>query len=270
MKKNLYNTLLILILLSGLGIGNVALAQSVGPEPKVLPISKPVTPLSLGLHNGIGLNVMLDNFGIGAGGEFRHVISPMAELLLDVHITSLRNVTEQTYQTFFGQIVANKYSRVLALPMMVGLKHRVFARGVSDDFRFYITGSAGPSLAFVYPYFKDYNGNGIRDTGIQFTNGYAYEYEPVNDILSGWKDGHFLWGGSGKLAVGVDFGSKMKTITSLEFGFYMHYYPQGIQMQEPERYNVDSSGDLLGIVPGASKQKYFGTPIISLTFGGMW
>lgn len=252
------------------GIGGTINAQVMGQEPKALPKPKPVTLTSMGIHNGIGLNVLLDNFGIGVGGEFRHVISPMSEMLLDVQITAPRNVTEQTYQTFFGQIVANKYNRVLAMPMMLGLKHRIFARSVSDDFRFYITGAAGPSLAFIYPYFKDYNGNKIRDTGIQFNNGVQLPYEPVNDMFSGWKDGHFEWGGAGKLAIGVDFGSKMKRITSLEFGFYMHYYPQGIQMEEPRKYDISSSGDFLGYLPGAGKQKYFGTPMISLVFGGMW
>lgn len=255
-------------------------AQQIGPEPPVVGESKPKTPSSYGLKNGLGFKVALNNFGFGIGGEYRKVISPMSEATLDLQITALRNVSEQTFQTYFGQIIPNKYNRVLAFPLMVGIKHRIFAKKIQDNFRIYLAGAAGPSLAFIYPYFKDYNHNHIRD---ELPPPYGYglnqnvtRYEPINDIFTDWKDGHFKFGGTGKLAVGIDFGSKMKHITSVEFGYYFQYFPQGIQILQPVQYKVDPQGQPVivngqnVIVPAAGPQKYFGSPVITLVFGGMW
>lgn len=267
-RKRIYFLFLLLIL--SVSFTETAWAQHVGPEPKVLPINKPKTPLGYGLRNGLGFNFLLDNFGFGIGAQYRRVISPMSELTLDFHITALRNVSEQTFQTFFGQVIPNKYNRILAFPLLVGFKHRIFARPISDNFRVFLSGSVGPSLAFIYPYFKDYNGNHIRNIG-----NFA-PYEPVNDIFTDWKDGHFQWGGAGKIGIGIDFGSKMKALTSVEFGYYFQYFPQGIQVLEPKRYEYNSNGSPVlvngqpVIVNGSPKQKYFGSPVISLVFGRMW
>jgi len=257
-------TLAIFLLIFGsIGMVNQVRAQKVGSEPALAPNPKPKTPLSYGYHNGLGFNLLINNFGFGAGAQYRHVLDPMSELTLDFHITGLRNVTEQTFYDFFGQqIIPNKYNRVLAFPLMIGYKHRLFAHAIKDNFRIYAGASVGPSFAFIYPYFKDYNQNHIRDDGT-----YA-PYEPINDIFSGWKDGHSKWGGAGKVVLGIDFGSRFKHITSVEFGYYVQYFPQGIQVLQPNEYVIRNNQLYIG--PGASPQKYFGTPLISLVFGGMW
>lgn len=265
-----------LVFLFSITLSASVYAQQVGPEPSVVPESKAKTPLSYGLKNGLGFNLVLNNFGFGLGGQYRRVLSPMSELTLDLQITGLRNVSEQTFQSYFGQVIPNKFNRVLDFPLMLGVKRRIFANKIQDNFRIYLTAGGGPSLAFIYPYFKDYNGNKIRDEGIYGLNPQS-QYEPINDIFSGWKDGHFKWGAGGKLAVGIDFGSKMKSITSVEFGYYFQYYQQGIQILEPRKYKLSNSGaleyDSLGnpiTEPGSPKQKFFGSPMISLVFGGMW
>lgn len=252
-----------LVLFGSVFLVKYANAQKVGPQPPVESISSPKTPLSQGFHNGLGLNLLINNFGFGAGVQYRHVLAPMSEMTLDFHITGLRNVSEQTFYDIFGQqIIPDKYNRVLAFPLMIGYKHRLFARAITDNFRIYAGASVGPSLAFIYPYFKDYNQNHIRDNGT-----YA-PYEPINGTFTDWKDGHFKWGGAGKLVLGIDFGSKFKHFTGVEFGYYMQYFPQGIQVLQPNKY-VQQNGQLY-IAPGASPQKYFGTPLISLIFGHMW
>ncbi len=274
LRKSIYP---IIILLISLSFSASAYAQEVGAEPPVAPVSKAKTPVSYGYKNGLGFNVVLNNFGFGLGGQYRRVLSPMSELTLDLQITGLRNVAEQTFQSYFGQVIPNKFNRVLDFPLMVGFKHRLFANKIQDNFRIYLTGGGGPSLAFIYPYFKDYNGNKIRDEGYPFGLNPNARYEPINDIFSGWKDGHFKWGAGGKIAIGIDFGSKMKNITSVEFGYYFQYYQQGIQILEPRKYELGNNGSLVYdnsgnpiTLPGSPRQKFFGSPMISLVFGGMW
>ncbi|HKI47335.1 MAG TPA: hypothetical protein VKA08_18535 [Balneolales bacterium] len=266
--------------------GAAAFAQ-IGSQPPVIQPGKPVTPLSKNLHRGMAFEVLLSNFGFGVGGQYRQVISPMTELTADLRITGLKNVSEQTISTYFGQETPHKFNRVLAFPFSVGIRHRIFAKLLDDNFRVHLAAAIGPSMAFVYPYFKDYNQNGVRDYGNMYLmNGTYYpipytgtipaggvyqSYEPVNDMFSDWKDGHLKWGTSGQLVLSVDLG-KFKNIGSINVGYYFHYYPGGIQMLEPKNFVLTGSQTSSSYViqPANAPQKYFGSPIISFSFGGMW
>ena len=270
-----------------MSVGVAAFAQ-IGNQPPVVQPGKPETPFSKNLHHGMAFEVLLSNFGFGVGGQYRQVISPMAELTADMRIVGLKNVAEQTITTYFGQETPHKFSRVLAFPFTVGIRHRVFAQLLNDNFRVHFGAAIGPSLAFVYPYYKDYNGNGVRDYGnmAQLPDGSIYSiyssavsnssnasllsYEPVNDIFSDWKDGHVKWGTSGQLVVSVDLG-KMKNIGTLSFGYYFHYYPGGIQVLEPYNYKlINNQTGQYALQKANGPQKYFGSPIISFSIGGMW
>jgi len=263
----------LLILLAGLSVP-AARAQE-NNEPPVKPVSKPQTPLSAGKHTGFGINLFINNFGFGVGGQFRRVISPMSELTFSADITGIRDVSEQTFTSFFGQqVVPNKYQRVLAFPFYFGIKHRFLAHEIQDNFRLYGAAAVGPVLTFIYPYYKDYNNNGYRDLGQ-----YSY-YEPVNDFFSGWKDGSTKWGLAGQLKVGVDFGKNFSHLSSVEFGYSIYYFGSGIQVMDPNRPLLDNQGQPVGWNPPDDlnyetvsfykPEKYFGTPQISFTFGWMW
>lgn len=253
-----------------------ALSYAQTQEPDVMPLPEPRTPLSEGLHNSLGFEVMINNFGFGIGGNYSRVLGPFSELTFQTGITGLRDVSEQTYtDPFFGQqIIPNKYNRAMAFPFMVGLKRRFFARKISDNFRFFVAGSGGPVLAFVYPYFNDTNDNGFRDNFI--VNG-VRRSESVNDFFSGWKNGDTRWGVSGEFKVGVDIGENFSKLTTVEFGYYFYYFTEGIQMMEPRRPVVNNQGQYIINPDGTfvtepffDAQKYYGTPQIKLTFGGMW
>lgn len=247
-----------------------ALAQT--QEPEVMDLPQPKTPLSEGKYNTLGFEIMVTNFGFGIGGHYSRVIGPFTQLTFQTGITGLRDVSEQTYtDPFFGQqIIPNKYKRAMAFPFMVGLKKRFFARQISDNFRLFVSMSGGPVLAFVYPYVVDSDGNGYRTTILnQF--GYPQPTERVNDFFTGWKNGDTQWGAAGELKVGVDIGENFSRLTTVEFGYYFNYFDQGIQMMEPyQPEGYDEQGFSVGQEPFMDAQKYFGTPQITLTFGGMW
>ena len=253
---------------------NAALAQT--REPDVIPLPEPRTPLSEGKHNALGFEFMVNNFGFGIGGHYSRILGPYTQLTVETGITGLRDVSEQTFtDPFFGQqIIPNKYKRAIAFPLHIGLKRRFFAQKISDNFRFFVAGSGGPAMAFVYPYVRDNNNNGFRDNLI--VNGVPRS-EGVNDFFSGWKDGETTWGVTGQLKVGVDIGDNFSKLTTVEFGYFFYYFDQGIQMMEPYRPIINNQGEFifnpdgtLAREPFFDKQKYFGTPQITLTFGGMW
>ncbi|MDX1618167.1 MAG: hypothetical protein R3224_05240, partial [Balneolaceae bacterium] len=125
-----------------------------------------------------------------------------------------------------------------------------------------------PALAFIYPYFKDLDGNGLRN----FLNFGGFQaLEPVNDFFSGWKNGETKWGIAGDFKIGVDIGENFSKLTSVEFGYMFYYFADGIQVMEPRRaVRYNQSGIPTETAPFFDPQKYFGTPQISLTFGGMW
>lgn len=269
MKKTTTKFCIALLVTLGLSIaGNDALAQL--EEPEVVELPEPKTPLTEGYHNSLGFDVILNNFGFGIGGHYSRVLGPFTEFTFQTGITGLRDVSEQNYQNFFtGQrIVPNKYKRGFGFPFLFGLKHRLFARQIDDNFRFFVSGALGPSMAFTYPYVQDTDGNGFRT--FQVIDGFLVPAERVNDFFTGWKDGETHWGYNGELKIGVDFGSSFKTRTTVEFGYFFYYFNEGLQIMEPRRPIYGDQGQIVDTEPFFDAQKYFGTPQIKITFGGMW
>lgn len=243
-------------------------------EPDVVKLSQPKTPTSEGYRNSWGVDIMVNNFGFGVGGTYSHVVGPYTQLTFRTGMTGIRNDAEQNYQSFITgqQIIPNKYKRAWGFPFLFGVKHRLFPRKIADNFRPFISGSAGPAMAFTYPYLDDNNHNGFRDFNVVSTP-YGPTLTPVeriNDFFTGWKNGHSHWGLSGSIKIGADIGSFKHPFT-VEFGYFFYYFKPGLQIMEPYKPSgYDKSGLPVNPVPFYDAQSYFGTPQIRLTFGGMW
>lgn|SRR5690625_137626 len=255
-------------------------AQIAEPEVRGTPDAR--SPLDENLNNGISLNVLLNNFGVGIGGEYKRMLSREMEGTLTLRITGLRDVSEQTFTDFwFGQqVVPNKYRRAFSIPMMVGVRHRLFADQVADNYRFYISGDLGPVLAFSYPYFDDVNEDGYR-----FNFPEIGLVEPVNDVFTGLGDGSWHLGLAGEVRLSLDIGENFSRLTSVQLGFMGYYFNQGIQMMQPyepvlsqdpesnfpfEHTDPDDPVGSIVMKPFFDAQKFFGTPQISFIFGRMW
>jgi hypothetical protein len=256
-----------------------------GLEPPVRGIDEYRTPLDDGLRRAASFNIALNNHGFAISGEYRRVVSPMGELYAELQMTALRDVTEQNYQFFGQQIIPNKRNRVLSFPLMVGYRHRLFPQPVSDNFRIYALAQAGPTVAFVYPYYNTVNVNYVLESDfdemglvpeiIQFGPLEANLGQFVNDVFQGWGDGSWKLGTSGKVGLGIDFGETFKTITTIKVGFAFSYFAEGIQVMDPFNAlgiipGTPERPDIYVVAEGASKQKFFGSPFITLSFGGMW
>ncbi len=242
-------------------------------EPEVERIERDATTLSEHYKRGIGLNVVMNNFGFGLGGEFRRIIAPQSELTASLRITGLRDASEQTFTDFFfgQQVIPNKYQRGLAFPLLLGMRQRVFADGIQNDFRFFVSASMGPAAAFTYPYFDDINDNGYREQFQDF-------FEPVNDMLSGFSEGDWHLGGAGEFKISLDIGDNFTRMSSIEFGYYFYYFPDGVQIMMPNQPVIRDDVPLgespfvivdgeLAVEPFFEAQKFFGSPQITFTFG---
>jgi len=261
---------LVIISINLLLVSNVH-GQIVTQEPEVKARPEPQTLTDEGLSKGLAFNLAVNNFGFSGGANYRHVIGPMTELIANLKFGSVRDPSEQTFTTFFGQqIIPNKFRRGIAIPLTVGIKRRIFAHAVEDNFRLYVSGDGGPAFTLLIPYFDDQNGDGIRNLGRQFFGQADAVVEPVNDFFQGWSDANMEIGTTGNISVGADFGDKFSKFVTLEFGLNFFYYPQGIQILEPNRFDPNSSPNNIQIIPANPPKKFFATPQISLMFGGMW
>lgn len=246
-------------------------------EPDIILKEDTRTLKGMGLNNGLAFEAMINNFGFGIGGQYRRVAGESTEFYTSLRITSIRDVSEQTFTDFFfgQQIIPNKYNRVIGFPLVLGMRKRLFQDTVADNYRFNVSAGAGPAAAFSYPYFDDENNNGYRE---RFQN----YFEETNDIFSGWNKGDWHLGLAGELKLGLDFGANFAKLTSLQFGYYFYFFPDGIQVMQPNQpvpvqnpgpnqspYEVGPDGQLV-MQPFFEKQTFFGTPQITLTFGKLW
>ncbi|MEX0660535.1 MAG: hypothetical protein WD381_02025 [Balneolaceae bacterium] len=260
-------------------------------EPDLREGERIATDLGNLYNKGISFNIVVNNFGLGLGGDFRRVVSPQTEMLATVRFAGVRDVTEQTFTSFFGQqVVPNKYKRAFAFPLLVGLRHRLFGDRVQDNYRFFVSAMGGPVAAFTYPYFDDANNNDYRETGNEYElfeqDGELFisyaQSERVNDIFTGWSEGDWHWGAAGEVKLGMDIGSNFSRLTSVEFGYYFNYFPDGIQVMQPNQpdlrenvppgespFQFNNEGEVI-LEPFSDAQKWFGTPQITLTFGKLW
>ncbi len=276
-----------------LGVGQ-AFAQF--GEPEVQEKEVPRNLFDEGYKAGFGFNISLNDFGLGAGGQFRFGLDSYTEALVTLKIAGLRDPTEQTFIDYnFGfKTVPEKYLRIFSVPLYVGIKKRFFAENISDDFRVFSSLSAGPTYAVSIPYFKDSNENGFREDDARIYAEY-FRPEPISDVFTGWDKSQSYWGFGGEFVIGVDFGDKFRNLSSVQFGYTMNYFKDGIQVLEPCQPNLNRINQ--GPTPGSScefspgtvpvylnngtignapleeshdPRKYFGSAQISFVFGWMW
>jgi hypothetical protein len=264
MKGLSYAVLTLILALAAGSAGPQAHAQiRESIEPPELPAARAKTAFQEGLRTGWLARFVLSDNGFAIGTELRKVASPYTEFTFSIDAGGLRDSREQIFNSFyFGQITPNKYRRVVTMPLQIGFRQRLFAHSFDDNFRLNLSASGGPTAAFIFPYFRDTDGNGIRDTD-----------EIYYDVFRGWNEGEFMFGGAGKVGIGIDFGDRFKRVTTFEFGYQVQYFANGIQIMQPNAYElIFTPGGQVGldIVPGASKQSVFGTPVISLSFGRFW
>ncbi len=257
-------------------------AQAQFGEPDIQEIVQPKNLFDEGYRRGLGFTFGLNDFGFGAGMQYRIGLSQYTEGLINLKIAGLRDPSEQTHiDIYFGnRTIASKYQRVITFPATFGIKRRIFASQISDNFRVHTSMSLGPSLALTIPYFNDKNNNGFREDNVEYG---ALGIERVNDIFQGWDDTDWEFGWNGEVVLGIDFGDNFARLQSLQFGYSFYYFDQGLQILEPNAPIKNPNGtitweyDNLGFVTypnglseANSPVKFFGSAQITFVIGWMF
>lgn len=273
-----------LLLCSALFLLNENKAVAQLTEPPVRAVDEPVTPFGQGLRNRIGVGFRLNNFGFGVSGIYSRAVAPFTEITFTAAITGIRDASSQEFIYYFTgrKVVPNRYKRGIGFPLMIGIERRLFPYAIADNFRFFISADAGPSIAFTYPYFNDENNNGYRDTFQRCLITQQGDFcnlgfdERINDFFTGWSEGDWHFGFAGDVSIGVDLGSDIGGgQATFEIGYFFYYYPDGLQLMEPfkktgyevigQQNNVEIRVDR-GQEAFYKKQSFFGSPQIKFTY----
>lgn len=192
--------------------------------------------------NGIGLDVVLTNSGFGLGGYYARAVGETTSLIAEFVLTSVKDEREQRFFGYFGEsVIPNKQNYFHVVPVLVGLQKRLFKESIHDNFRPYLQASAGPTFGWTSPYYRDEDGNGLRDSS-----------ERSYDIISAATKGSGRFGLGGAISIGANFGLSRKITQGLRFGYTFFWFTEGVQLLEPR-------------VKGADQ--FFGTPTVTITFG---
>lgn len=257
-------------------------AQMLFGEPEIQEIIQPKNLYDEGYKRGFGFSFALNDFGFGAGMQYRIGLGAYTEGLINFKIAGLRDPSEQTHiDIYFGnRTIASKYQRIITFPTTIGIKRRLFAAQISDNFRVHTAMSLGPSFAVRIPYFNDYNNNGYREDDY---NRYGLGgVEPINDIFQGWDEAETELGWNGEVVLGIDFGDNFGRLQTLQFGYSFYYFDQGLQILEPNAPIINPNGSLIdnnldgyadfpnGFRSANDPVKFFGSAQITFIIGWMY
>lgn len=203
---------------------------------------------------GAGLAIALSNSGFGFGGYFHRSVTMRNSLIAEIQLGAGKDEREEKYFGYFGNsYIPDKANYFLMLPIQLGVQRRLFAESIEDNFRPFVQATAGPTVGWQYPYFRDCDGDGLFDPQAQCADGSA---ERTYDAFSALFRGSSVFGIGGLVAVGAHFGFSENMTQGIRIGYSFHHFFDAIQLLEPDVEN--------------GRQRFFGSPSISLTFGRLF
>lgn len=237
-----------LLFACALVLPGLVIAQSRAVQPDTASVS--LNPYG----TGIGLAIALTNSGFGFGGYYQHAISSTSSLMAEILLAAGKDEREEKFFSYFGNsYVPDKANYFLMLPVHVGAQRRLFVESIEDNFRPFVQVLAGPTLGWEYPYFRDCNGNGILEQGLECEGGgEERQYDSISAIFRG----RSRLGAGGLIALGAHFGFSKKMTQGVRIGYAVNYFFQGVQLLEPDVRD--------------GTRHFFGSPTISLVFGRLF
>ena len=207
---------------------------------------------------GAGGSLLLTNSGFGVGGYAAVRVGPLTSLVAELSLSGVRDERETKFFGYGGPTIQNKAHYLLVVPLRLGAFHRLFRKSIEDNFRPYVHASVGPTLGWVSPYFDDCNGNRQFDRSADCNRDGAVgpdEGEREYDAFSALPRGHAEMGVGGQIALGAHFGYSTRVSQGLQIAYRFDYFPDAIALLEPRI---------------KKPQQFFGTPVVSFTFGRLF
>ena len=195
--------------------------------------------------NGLGGQVLLTNSGFALGGYYTRALGRDVSFIAELSIGSGKDEREVAFIDRFGRRdLPNKANYLLMMPVQIGIEKRLFRSKIEDNFRPFLHLTVGPTVGWLYPYFRDDNGNGMLDSG-----------EKTYDGFSALPKGGFELGVGGTFALGAYFGATTGIVQSVRIGYTFTHFLDKISLLEP---NIRKPGH------------FFGTPVILVSFGKLF
>lgn len=195
--------------------------------------------------NGLGGQVLLTNSGFALGGYYTRALGRDVSFIAELSIGSGKDEREVAFIDRFGRRdLPNKANYLLMMPVQIGVEKRLFRSKIEDNFRPFLHLTVGPTIGWLYPYFRDDNGNGMLDSG-----------EKTYDGFSALPKGGFEMGVGGTFALGAYFGATTGIVQSVRIGYTFTHFLDKISLLEP---NIRKPGH------------FFGTPVILVSFGKLF
>ena len=191
------------------------------PADGLTPPAPDTSAARFGTSGTLAFTLTEDGLGAGLAGRLR--LTDDLSLTAEVSAGAVRDAREQRFFVgFFGETVTPlKRSYAVLVPLQVGVERRLFRAAVEDNFRPFVALAAGPTLAVQWPYFRDLDGNGVRDSS-----------EVRLGATGGLADAEPRLGVGGALAVGAYFGRGRRAVQGLRLGFTLHYFPVAVDLLE--------------------------------------
>lgn len=203
---------------------------------------------------GAGLAIALTNSGFGFGGYYHHAVAPNTSLISELQIGAGKDEREVKFFGYFGSsYIPDKANYFLMVPLHLGVQRRVFSESIVDNFRPFVLVMGGPTFGWEYPYFRDCDGDGQYNPGVACEDG---SEERTYDAFGAIFRGRSAFGAGGVIAIGAHFGFNRRITQGVRLGYTFNYFFRDIQLLEPD-------------VEGG-RQRFFGSPTISLTFGRLF
>ncbi len=166
----------------------------------------PVTTEPAGL-SAMGVNVLVSNGGFGLGTFYRRTYSEDLSAFIDLSFSEAKDDEEKDFVDYYGRLVTpGKVNRFLAIPLFIGVEHRLFREAIVDNFRPFVSAAAGPVMLYVF---------------------LAEE-----EFFTGIGHGHPVYTAGGYVGVGAYFGSERSNVMGLHLRYYVIPYPAGLESMQ--------------------------------------
>ncbi len=205
-----------------------------------------LTPVQSSYNDAWGVDILLSNNGFGFAGFFRHQYTRELSGTVTLGIAESKDDNEVEYFDYWGQsYVPGKVNRFLMMPVMFGAQYRLFADDITDSFRPYINGGAGPTVVLASP----------------------YEREFFNSL--GYGRAHYTLGAY--VGLGAFFGSEAGSLSGINIRYYYIPFSNGIEsLQDPDVLITPGPGETFTpyYAPGKIRKKNdFGGFFITINLG---
>jgi len=205
---------------------------------------------------GRGGEIVLTNSGFGLGVFAMEPVGPRTSFLLESSFGIVKDERETKYFDLTGSAILNKRTVLYTLPVRAGVSQRLFARSIESNMRPFVQASAGPTVAWTYPYFDDCNANGRFDTEMIDcdSDGEANDEERALGFFEAQRQSKILLGAGGLVGAGAHLGYGRRLL-GLRLAYRWDYFPTGVALLEA----VDPAQP--------ERRQLFSTIQISVTFG---